>query len=293
MPPFLWTSISTAIIGIWRWLADSLDDALSIVVLVCCERDTVQEQTRDLPDVRVIGKGQCGEIWTRVGSGLVTKTNNPGKEDQLWNDSCMHRLIEDTMRTTPTNLQCDINIPKFDMLVNLTEGFWNDAPEHIRPDIKSKYGLVSSRIKPITENLRRHIVEAFAPSSANKRAILTEWENQDCLVRLYLGRRGKRFNRQAFRLRNFDLMANEMEELQLDTSNFATVMGKTLAILHWSARVDANDVEFVLGRNPDLKMPASATDCNDSNKGDPCDDTTVECRNVMWLLDFDQCCLSR
>ncbi|KAI1613313.1 zinc finger protein-domain-containing protein [Exophiala viscosa] len=290
MPPLLWTSITIAIIGTSRWVVHLFHDAVSIAILVCCGRDTLQQRTPGLSEPRAIGKGQCGEIWTRVGSVVVTKTNNPGKEDQLWNDSCMHRLIEETMRTTPTSLQRDINIPKFEMLASLTHKFWNDVPEHIRPNIKPKYGLVSSRIRPVTEALRRDIVKAFAPSSANKRSALTELENQDCLVRLYLGRREKRFDRQAFRLRNFDLMVNEMEELQLDTSKFAAIMGKTLSILHWSAHVDADDVEFVLGRSPTLKMRASATDCNDSNKDDVCQDfTSDERHNVIWLLDFDQC----
>ncbi|KAK4947620.1 hypothetical protein LTR10_013566 [Elasticomyces elasticus] len=288
--PF-WTFIWTAIVRIWTWLADLLDDAISIVVLVCGGRDALQQQSFDLADLKVIGKGQCGQIWTRVGSGLVIKTNNPGKEDQLWNDCCMHQVIEEAIRMT--NLHRVIRNPQFGYWARLTDGFWDDVPEDIKPDIEYRYGLVSSRIEPVTEGLRRDIVEAFAPSSAIKRTILADPDNRDCLVRLYLGRREKGLDKQAFRLRNFDLSVNEMEELQLNTSEFAIDMAITLAILHWSARVDANDVEFVLDRNPILDMPASAMDCNNSNKdnaGFLCQDITLGKRhNVMWLLDFDQC----
>ncbi|KAJ5920411.1 hypothetical protein N7516_011269 [Penicillium verrucosum] len=49
-----------------------------------------------------------------------------------------------------------------------------------------------------------------------------------------------------------------MEDLQLDTCTFAHIMGQTLAILHWKAGVDGNDIEFIFGSSPLLsQMPRS------------------------------------
>lgn len=38
-----------------------------------------------------------------------------------------------------------------------------------------------------------------------------------------------------------------MEDLGLDTQTFALAMANALAIMHWQAKIDAADVEFVLG----------------------------------------------
>lgn len=41
-----------------------------------------------------------------------------------------------------------------------------------------------------------------------------------------------------------------MEFLRLDTHRYATIIVTALAILHWKAHVNADDVEFVLGSAP-------------------------------------------
>ena len=67
-----------------------------------------------------------------------------------------------------------------------------------------------------------------------------------------------------------------MEELELDTTVYARAMAEALAIMHWIAKIDANDVEFVLA--PPRKGTQSF--CSLS-LGAHC----------MWILDFD-CCRS-
>jgi hypothetical protein len=54
----------------------------------------------------------------------------------------------------------------------------------------------------------------------------------------------------AFSLRNFCLFLDQIEDLALDPSEYAEAMADALAIMHWSAGIDANDVEFVLGSLP-------------------------------------------
>ena len=86
---------------------------------------------------------------------------------------------------------------------------------------------------------------------------------------------------------------NDMEYLGLDTFMYAKVMAQALAILHWEAKVDANDVEFVLGSAPKLRTPASAAEMKSSSLNDMKflgQDLDFNHRSVgIWLLDFNQC----
>ncbi|KAI5236460.1 hypothetical protein E4T42_09454 [Aureobasidium subglaciale] len=86
-------------------------------------------------------------------------------------------------------------------------------------------------------------------------------ENNNCLVRLYFGRRGvdrSKSSVENMTLRNFPLHVDEMERLNLPIP---------------IANIDANDVEFILGSSrQDL---SSSQDQGHSVS--------------IWLLDFNQC----
>ncbi|EOA87971.1 hypothetical protein ACJQWK_09070 [Exserohilum turcicum] len=68
-----------------------------------------------------------------------------------------------------------------------------------------------------------------------------------------------------------------MRMLGLDYKSYAEAMAEALALMHWGARIDANDVEFVLAP-PRAKHPHASTFQSDY-LGAHC----------MWLLDFDRC----
>jgi hypothetical protein len=127
----------------------------------------------------------------------------------------------------------------------------------------------------------------------NRELHLAKPENKDCLVRLYLGRRLKEVTRSNVALRNFPLHVNDMEHMGLDTFMYAKIMAQALAVLHWQARVDANDVEFVLGSAPKLRAPASAAEMKNSSPNDIKFLGQVldfNHRSIgIWLLDFNQC----
>lgn len=245
---------------------------------------------------RQIGKGQCGTVWALTGTTKVIKIPNEGKLDQLWNDCCTHKQIEEAFQQTLVALRKDINIPKFVEWIHPSNDlFWTGSRFMFPKDLQPTYGFVSSRIFPLPLPVREAIFEAFAPKSikANKASFLSDPENKDCLVRLYLGRRAERPSSNMFKLRNFDMMVNELEYLRLDTAMYANMMAHTLAILHWKAKVDANDVEFVLGRSPTAKMPASAAELKSTNPDDAKflgQDLDFHHRSIgIWLLDFNQC----
>ncbi|KAK3682898.1 hypothetical protein B0T22DRAFT_502070 [Podospora appendiculata] len=81
--------------------------------------------------------------------------------------------------------------------------------------------------------------------------------NSDCLVRVYLGSMQGKIGGNFFSLRNFKLHLNHMMDLELDTEALARRMGSALAVLHWGAKTDARDVEFVLGSSTEKTIAAA------------------------------------
>ena len=243
-----------------------------------------------------IGEGQCGTVWALMGTKKVLKMPKANKGDQLWNDSVRHKRTEEAFQQTFVQLRKDINIPRYIQWIHPSNyAFWDENIGFLPKDTSKSHAFMSSRIFPVPLPLRAAIVDRFGPKyvKADKEAFLKREENKSCLVRVYLGRRETRSSSKEFRLRNFDLTVGEMEHLRLDTNMYATTMARTLAVLHWKAKLDANDVEFVLGSSPTAKIPPTADELEASNKED------VRCitenldfyhRTVgMWLLDFDQC----
>jgi hypothetical protein len=74
---------------------------------------------------------------------------------------------------------------------------------------------------------------------------------------------------------------DQMEILGLDITGIARAMGAALAIMHWGAHIDANDVEFVLAPCRDRQAPTRSHGpsvvFNSKTLGE----------HTMWVLDFD------
>ncbi|KAH6635154.1 hypothetical protein B0J18DRAFT_39470 [Chaetomium sp. MPI-SDFR-AT-0129] len=80
-----------------------------------------------------------------------------------------------------------------------------------------------------------------------------------------------------FSLRNFKLHLNHMIELKLDVKTLARRMGIALAVLHWAAKTDARDVEFVLG---------SSTNKDNTGVEEP--EGYFDHITELFVLDFNQ-----
>jgi hypothetical protein len=65
-----------------------------------------------------------------------------------------------------------------------------------------------------------------------------------------------------------------MEGLGLDVKSYAETMAEALALMHWGAKIDANDVEFVLAP-PRVAPSVFQSDYLGAHS--------------MWTLDFDCC----
>ncbi|KAJ4120136.1 hypothetical protein NW768_010420 [Fusarium equiseti] len=99
-------------------------------------------------------------------------------------------------------------------------------------------------------------------------------------------------NVQSIKLQNFPLHVNEMEDIGLDTSHFARLMANTLAIIHWGAKVDGNDIEFVLGYSPAqtrTPTPEEAELLTLWELADYCELEFARRTMEMWVIDFNQC----
>lgn len=87
-----------------------------------------------------------------------------------------------------------------------------------------------------------------------------------------------------------------MEALNLDINHFAEIMANALAVLHWEVKIDAADVEFVLGSAP-TETHHRAPTFEQLKKMKPDSSTysigsglTFYARVVhLWLLDFNRC----
>ncbi|KAJ5795884.1 uncharacterized protein N7518_004424 [Penicillium psychrosexuale] len=245
-----------------------------------------------------IGQGQCGTVYAIVGTDTVAKLpNSPAKVPQLLIDFKMHASVKEAMDDVENLMKLDIHIPKlYSWETPESNSFWiNNSLYFPKTADVQNFALISSRVFPIPLPVREAIVDVLCPPTLQeyKSEFLAKPENKNCLIRVYLGRRMRNRtnpNVKDFKLRNFPLHVNEMEFLQLDTSAFAQVMAQTLAILHWKAGVDGNDVEFILGSSPLLSpIPRSdeITGVGECSLGHRFD---LSRRSIsLWLIDFNMC----
>lgn len=254
----------------------------------------------DIPELRAftqVGRGQCGTVWALTGTTEVLKVMNEGKRDQLYNDYCKHCRVDDALRDTLSGFRRNINLPSIGTWVAPSnEMFWDGHRSHFPESfVQPTSGFLSERIFPVPLPVRSAIVDAFAPKDikTRKESFLSQQENKDCLIRIYLGRRQSRSTSNTFRLRNFDMTVNEMEFLRLDIVLYAETLAQTLAIIHWKAKLDGNDVEFVFGSAPRQKRRPTTAELEATNSIDVdklVSEVDFRHRSIgIWLLDFDQC----
>nr|OQO19618.1 hypothetical protein B0A51_14517 [Rachicladosporium sp. CCFEE 5018] len=261
-------------------------------------RDQLAHDAPDLRTIRHIGEGQCGTVYAFTGTESVLKLAKEGKVEQLKEDGAIHFEVFKCFTELDASTKPEINIPRFvSWIVPKTESFWKAHHKLFPVNTPIGYGLLTTRIFPLPEPVREALFDQFAPPQYRfepaRTRELARQKNKDCLVRIYLGRRERRTATDAFKLRNLDLMVNEMENIGLKTSLFAAIIARALAILHWGVGVDGNDVEFVLGSAPQVKPFITATDLRQR----PVDDEIYATQDIdftkrscgVWLLDFNQC----
>jgi hypothetical protein len=162
--------------------------------------------------------------------------------------------------------------------------------------------LISERILPLPKMTREAFIDAFCPAHLRPN-VRSNPVNRDCLARVYLGRRRRPGQPLSpnFTLRNFNLHLDQMLELGLPVYDYAQAMGEALAVIHWKAKIDGYDIEFVLGSEAqelytqDISL-APGLMLNDVSELRPHTDMDAMLRGNflkritrLWVLDFNLC----
>jgi hypothetical protein len=204
----------------------------------------------------------------------------PEKHRELVNDSEMHQKVCAAF----DGLQ-SCKVPKFMEIIHPTNDDWWEAKGSLIPESEFQVArsrerspiLASERIWPLPHVVRDALITTFCSDLSLQEQARKDKKNRDCLVRIYLGARyhmGQFNTSTTFSLRNFPLSLEKMETLDIDKLQLASSIAEALATLHWGAKIDARDVEFVLGMAPR----------NGVEEGN------IEKRAVcVWVLDFNQC----
>ncbi|KAK2009169.1 hypothetical protein LZ32DRAFT_608701 [Colletotrichum eremochloae] len=247
-----------------------------------------------------LGKGQCGTVYGLLGSSTtVTKLPNAhAKVEELRADYLMHNRIDEAMQKYDPSNEISARVPKLDTWHCSKSKFWDECGLLFDPHVEIRVSaLVSERVLPAPLLVREALVDALLPAVIRhrKQDFLARPENKNCLIRMYLGRRHTTKTQdkiQNLKLQNFPLHVNEMEQLGLDTAHFATLMANTLAIMHWGAMVDGNDVEFILGSSPAKARRVSSQEAESMTSEQLWEASNFEFNHrsmEMWLIDFNQC----
>lgn len=241
--------------------------------------------TTEMTALREIGSGMCGMVFDIVGTGYVVKraTGATFFAKQIKQDFESHKKLYKSHH----NIE-DVMVPKPIEFVDAAGCFdWQQRHNRWFKDYDARYRepasiLVSQRIFPLPKLIRGSLIQLFCPQPLQW-AAKDDKKNKSCLVRIYLGvRRTKAESHDHFSLRNFELTLDLMADIGLNPIRFADNMGSSLATMHWDAKVDGRDVEYVLGSAP---SPAESTDCEPKKTPLNFLRRTVN----LWLLDFNQC----
>jgi hypothetical protein len=160
--------------------------------------------------------------------------------------------------------------------------------------------LITERILPLPRVARQALINTYCPLYLRPAASASP-TNRDCLAGIYLGRRRADAPPSPnFTLRNFNLCLDQILELNIPAASFAAAMGESLAVIHWSANVDAYDIEFVLGSEGDVtynkgvSLTLELTAEQVAAMAPHTDLESMMSTNVkrtarLWVLDFNLC----
>jgi len=254
---------------------------------------SAKTQAESQTSFRKIGAGACGAVFAQDGKSVVFKLAKSSDNAELWNDYRMHVTIARQFQRYITD---EVRVPDVYFFVpSDRESFWDKNPKLLEA-AKNELNLptaalLTERIMPLPSTTREHLINKYCAPRIKDEAH-ADVANGDCLVRVYLGSTKGKIGQMFFSLRNFKLHLNHMVDLELDTEALARGMGSALAVLHWGAKTDARDVEFVLGSST-KKTIATEPDMNDDEycytgpESDVIED--FFCRMTeLFLLDFNQ-----
>ncbi|KAJ3953741.1 hypothetical protein N0V92_009777 [Colletotrichum tropicale] len=154
--------------------------------------------------------------------------------------------------------------------------------------------LISEKIHSLPFRVRKLLLEQLT-ACENPQTVAQGHMNTRCLIRAYLGKR--KYNRveedarpahlkklRSYILRNLPLCVDQMEYLDLDVEGYALAMADALAFMHWTAKFDANNVEFVLAQRRSDKTQQTLPCIGEKDF-----ESAALGPHAMWVLEFDCC----
>ncbi|KAL6709599.1 hypothetical protein ACN47E_001534 [Coniothyrium glycines] len=240
---------------------------------------------------RCIGRGFCGSVCSLEDSQntalTAVKREDGGPGRSVTNDYEMHLRSLQSLSQYQHQISTPLSIPQCYQLVESTDAWWRTCLSQFPTGYSACRALISERIPKVPRQYSDGLVDLFCPDNKPLADFVKSNPDDDsCLLRPYLGRRRRlqqggatssRFQR--FSLRNLPLHVDQMERLGLDIERYATTMADALALMHWAAELDANDIEFVLA------PPRRTTDAGVQ----PTFESTHLGTHSLWILDFDCC----
>ncbi|KAL6832012.1 zinc finger domain-containing protein [Trichoderma camerunense] len=248
-----------------------------------------------------IGQGHCGTVWAvrcpdcngHHHMAMKREDGAPGRSITL--EYQMHQKI---LKAFLSSRSTSFAIPRsFGYLASQDSATWSGILPRLPENYTGCNAIVSEKIIPVSTSIRRLLVQNLRPD-VKVEDVINSQSNEHCLIRLYLGRRRYRRSEaqpatgetrqrlRAFSLRNFPLHLDQMEQLGIDAGDYAMAMADALAFLHWVAKVDGNDVEFVLAQPRSQSDTTSTQGQLDERRFD---NTKILGPHALWILDFDLC----
>jgi len=186
----------------------------------------------------------------------------------------MHRRVvaADTTDTLP------VRMPQSYEVLEADDVWWDANFTCFPPGEEVSRSYMQEKIPAVGLPIREMLIDRYC-REALKDATRKSKKNEDCLIRVYTGKRRLegRPPGMFFNLRNYGLCVDQMEELGLDPVAIANALAEALAHCYWKAEVDANDVEFVLA-------PATSSVTVDSSVPVY---RLLDQDLVIWMLDYD------
>ncbi|KIW58744.1 hypothetical protein PV05_03242 [Exophiala xenobiotica] len=240
--------------------------------------ESIIQQDYNSSKFRRIGQGFCGSVWAAEGGTTAMKREDGGPGRSLLNDYNMHKLVLETASQDKVS----VCVPRWPNFVKNDDSWWCDMNLARFPTGYTTCNvLCAERIPPLPQEVRNRLIDRYCPP-ASVATIKANDADRDCLVRPYLGRRKiqneARRGRNFFSLRNYPLHLNQAEDLELPILKYAHAMAEILAMMHWTAKIDANDIEFVLGG----LQTQTKTGRNEYTHD-------ILGTHSLWVLDFDCC----
>lgn len=258
------------------------------------ERQAEAAEIVELQTYRVIGRGACGTIFELSGLGNVLKLATEASPESLWNDCEVHVNVAEAFKSS--NLSIQIPICHFFALASDSDWWESNLRKFPTRFQTPSHVLCTERILPLPKSIRDGLTELYCPPAKFSQA-KQDPANKDCLVRLYLGkRRASEAPSRFFTLRNMILHMDQLEFLGLNAIFYAEQMADALAVIHWRAKYDGRDIEFVLGSAPTtVRRPLNKGDFTKSKSArstwkEGMNQTDFRNRRIhIWVLDFNQC----